>query len=192
MIKLISQCLRYRSIRHKDIRNLLWTFPILASTVVALLTAWSPFPPDVVGPTGLAHLVFSIVLQLPGFYIAALAAIASLRNRFLDIELPEPAPTLIVKVRGQPVEKILSLREVMLLATGYLATASFIVLLYSGAAVNMFDAPSIGAVFSFLSPLCSKVVETVLISFFLYLPFSILFATFHVIYLLSERADKAF
>jgi hypothetical protein len=66
---------------------------------------------------------------LPGFYIASLAAIATFNKGNMDQYMPEPTPTVNVRVRGHSLPIRLTRRRMLSLLFGYLSFLSLLLFL---------------------------------------------------------------
>ncbi|UKE69357.1 hypothetical protein K8O61_18340 [Xanthomonas cerealis pv. cerealis] len=79
-----------------------WLYP----TIFALLSTaflWKFGRPGLIaGQSGLLDRLIIVCSILPGFYIAALAAIATFNRPDIDAVMPDPTPTLKVEIGGRP------------------------------------------------------------------------------------------
>ena len=191
MLRQLLSWWRYRTIKHIHMHEIVWMAPLALSAAVSLIVVVSPSPPNIVGDRSVSQLVFSVFSQLPGFFIAALAAIAALRNRFLDLEIPGPTPTIRVKVRDSWEDQRLTLRAYLLLAAGYLSAISLLILIVSATLTFTFDATAVANWTPEIVNSYAGLFEFPLLVALLYFPFSTLITTLHTIYFLAEGAHQA-
>jgi hypothetical protein len=101
---LIGQLLKpfgYLAIQHPYKWVVDWLYPaVLSAITIALICRFSDIA-KLLEQNGLIPLTLSFVQSLPGFYIAALAAIATFGRMDIDDILPEPTPRVLVKLRGR-------------------------------------------------------------------------------------------
>ena len=182
---------RYRNIKHDHMHDVIWRAPLLLSTICSGIVSFSPSPPHIFGEGSISNIIFVVFSQLPGFYIATLAAVAALRNKFLDIQIPEPTPTIPVKVRGEWTDQRLSLRAFLLLAAGYLSAISLLILIASASLTFAFEASAISKWTPCFVEKYSSLFEFPFLIALLYFPFSALVTTLHLIYFLADGAHQA-
>ncbi|MEC4239116.1 hypothetical protein [Pseudomonas sp. DSV-1] len=100
---LISQLLKpfgYLAIKHPYKWVVDWLYPLLLALITITLIVSLSSAKIIVSPGGMTSMILSFVQSLPGFYIAALAAIATFGRLDIDDILPEPTPKVVVKLRG--------------------------------------------------------------------------------------------
>ena len=115
----------YRGISHNEMRTYTTWLPLFLTIAAGLLYAVLPFKPALVGSSGLAESLLSVVSTLPGFYFAGLAAVATFGSSTMDHEMPEPAPEVVMLVRGQKVSIKLTRRLFLSYLFSYLVILSF-------------------------------------------------------------------
>lgn len=96
------------------------------------------------GDSGLIAKLISFVQNLPGFYIAALAAIATFNRVDIDRAMPAPTPKINIQLRGQTVAIELTRRRFLCALLAFL-TAESLLLILSGI-LALVVAPSVKAV----------------------------------------------
>lgn len=96
-----------------------WQFPSIITILVIATLAWIPKKPPVLGSAGLVDSVNALLSVLVGFYIAALAAVASFPNEALDREMKGACPTLTSKRAGAVVEERLTRRRFLCIVFGF-------------------------------------------------------------------------
>lgn len=132
----------YLTIRHPT-RSLLWVnwvLPaILAFVIVAALHQFD-IRINAFSELGLIARLLAFVQTLVGFYIAALAAVASFNSRHLDRVMPSPAPKMKIKYNGELQEVPLTRRRFLCSMFAYLTALSF---LFSIAAITALSAEAV-------------------------------------------------
>lgn len=105
MLTFLLRPFAYWKIDHGEKRHVDWTIPLffaLLTTLAVEAAGWRG-QVDIYGTSGLINRVLGFVQNLPGFYIAALAAIATFNKTDIDRYMPEPAPMLDVQIQGRTV-----------------------------------------------------------------------------------------
>lgn len=102
MFGVIVSPLAYLRIRHPSKWMVDWLYPAIFSALSLLLIWKFGKPGMIVGQSGLLDRLILVCSVLPGFYIAALAAIATFNRPDIDNVMPDPTPTLKVEIRGRP------------------------------------------------------------------------------------------
>lgn len=106
-------------------RNYTTWLPLLLTVLTGTAYALLPAKPILIGSNGLVTSLLTIVATLPGFYFAGLAAVATFGSVTMDREMPAPAPTLKIRVRGQSVLVNLTRRLFLSYLFSYLVVLSF-------------------------------------------------------------------
>lgn len=122
----------YIFIKHPVKRMVDWYLPA-ALTVIAFILIW-PFREgmNLWAGGGLVASAQGFVQGLPGFYIAALAAVATFgQQTVLDQIIPAPTPTLHTNYSGQWVDMKLSRRRFLCLLFAYLTALSIVISLFA-------------------------------------------------------------
>lgn len=94
----------YRRISHTEMRTYKTWLPLALTIAAIAVYVALPVKPALVGETGLASSLLTLVSTLPGFYFAGLAAIATFGDKSMDMEMPAPAPTVDLLVNGKVVK----------------------------------------------------------------------------------------
>ncbi len=121
----------YLSIEHKQKWQVDWVYPL----VLALLSTGILFGLKRYGTIALyadgavIAKILGFVQGLPGFYIAALAAIATFNKTDIDKTMPSPAPRLDILVQGKVVPIELTRRRFFVLNVCLFLTAESLVLI---------------------------------------------------------------
>ena len=95
--------LMYLRIKHPQKRAIDWIYPALLAIVTVGLPVITGLHKHInlYGSEGVINYILGYVQTLPGFYIAALAAISTFNKNDMDRLMPNPAPTLNAKIRGK-------------------------------------------------------------------------------------------
>tara|TARA_B100000378_G_C18007712_1_gene399504 strand:+ start:151 stop:726 length:576 start_codon:yes stop_codon:yes gene_type:complete len=131
----ISRAFAFAKVTHAEVKQLLMTTPFFL-TIVTYFVSFLLF-----GIPGLFGRQFftnglSVIISLPGFLIAALAAVATFKNDSLDKEIPHPSPTISVKFQGVPEKISLTYRVFLSLLFGYLASFTLVLSFLLSAALS--------------------------------------------------------
>lgn len=137
----LSRGFAYRGISHGEMPTYTTWLPLFLTIAAGAFYALLPVKPSLVGSTGLAASLLTVVSTLPGFYFAGLAAVATFGSSTMDHEMPAPAPQVEMRVRGQQVPVKLTRRLFLSYLFSYLVILSF-GLCFALMAINAF-APSI-------------------------------------------------
>ena len=172
----------YLTIRHPS-RLPLWVNWLLpvggAGVVIAVLgSMWQSIPLE----QGFVARLLAFVQTLVGFYIAALAAVASFNSRHLDRVMPSPPPTMRVKYNGALQTVPLTRRRFLCAMFAYLTALSF---LFSLAAITVLSlAPSMTAIAAVTMTFALK---PAVLALFLLAAFQMTSITFWGLFYLGER-----
>ena len=126
MIEVLLSPFSYLSIKHEQKRFVDWTLPIIVTLACMLLSAIAISPSRVGAPIlgTLLSDMLSFTQNLPGFYIAALAAIATFNKISMDYVMPKPAPTLNVKEGKKSIKIEMTRRRFLCLMFAFLTAQS--------------------------------------------------------------------
>ncbi|WP_404414764.1 hypothetical protein [Brevundimonas vesicularis] len=129
MLDLIYQIGRgfaFGGVRHPDLTGALrWTPLVFAVLGIAVYVAL-PVKPALVGDGSLSRHLIAVFSTLPGFFIAALAAVATFSRPEMDETMPDPAPQLKLKTGNERDWVDLTFRMFLSHLFGYLTTLAFI------------------------------------------------------------------
>ena len=136
--KHLTAPLHYLRICHPDKIWMDWGVPIALALMVCAVVGFSPIPIPIFGSKGLIQICTDVLQLLTGFYVTALAAVATLNRPGLDdLMAGEPAT-----LNG----KDLTRRKFVCYLFGFLAFSS-LALYFTGAIANLIAEPT-----SFLMP----------------------------------------
>lgn len=101
MLKVLFAPLSYLRIRHEAKLWADWVYPLVFSALSTFLVM--RYGPDgvIAGENGLLSKLLIICSVLPGFYIAALAAIATFNRPDIDQLMPPPTPVMTQRIGGK-------------------------------------------------------------------------------------------
>lgn len=128
-----------------------WWLPVGAALLSAVVVGLAGQSVSVFGAEGLVRQITGFVQSLPGFFIAALAAVATFSGDNLDELLPEPTPTLVESRRGRNTDVALTRRR-------------FLCSLFAFLTVQSFALAIVGIFSTSLSPWVMTVVPSVVLS----------------------------
>ncbi|MHC8386797.1 hypothetical protein ACYZTM_01750 [Pseudomonas sp. MDT2-39-1] len=131
---LLGQLLRpfgYLAIQHPYKWIVDWLYPTILSLITVATICIASNQTITYAPGSLISLVLSFVQSLPGFYIAALAAIATFGRSDIDNVIPEPTPKVIVRFRGLTNIIDLTRRKFLAMLFAFLTAQSIVVVILS-------------------------------------------------------------
>lgn len=131
MLNQMLQPLSYLAIRHPQKWKVDWLFPIVISLVCTVCSVREGWISDIYRSSGPVSMLLGFFSSLPGFYIAALAAIATFGRNDIDNVLPEPTPTVKLLTRGENVLVKLTRRRFLAMLFAFLTCESITLVLYS-------------------------------------------------------------
>ncbi len=184
MFELIFSPLAYLRIRHAT----KWMFDWLYPLGFALLTAaalWKFGRPGMIaGTSGLLDRLTLVFSVLPGFYIAALAAIATFNRPDIDAVMPDPTPRLKVEIRGRPNVIELTRRRFLAYLFAFMCWESLTLLV-----VCVFAGLTANGVMAWLGS-AATCVKWIFLCALLTLFWQLVFATFLGLYYLGDRLNR--
>ncbi|WP_186059649.1 hypothetical protein [Burkholderia gladioli] len=177
----------YWSIRFDKKWQLDWGLPTLLTliSIAAVVGASCLKPVVVLGDAGLLAKILSFVQSLPGFYIAALAAIATFNRVDIDRIMPAPPPRMNVNIRGRSIAIDLTRRRFLCVLLAFL-TAESLVLIVT-AMFGLSAAPSIKTAFSDEH---QRIVLYVCFAIYMLFFWQMLCVTFLGLFYLGERIHQ--
>lgn len=189
----LSRGFAYRGISHGGMRTYTTWLPLALTILTDGFYALLPVKPALIGSTGIIGSLSTLVVTLPGFYFAGLAAVATFGSTTMDHEMPAPAPEVKMRVRGQQVTVKLTRRLFLSYLFSYLVILS-LGLSFALLAINAF-APSINVLHtsiesytSFTWPwLIVKSVVGVVLTFTFW---SMVVSTLHGVFFLTEKIHQ--
>jgi len=131
MLRYLVRPFAYLGIQHPSgtMRWLNWWLPlVLAVGSVAFMYKFAPAV-NLFAADGLMLKLLGFVQSLPGFYVAALAALATFNQPGLDVLMPGQPPVARIIYNGRPVPTELTRRRFLCLMFSYLTAISFLLTL---------------------------------------------------------------
>ncbi len=134
----LTRPLSYLSIRHStnSVQWINWWAPFLLAGIVCGIGALLDKPVDIFSSSGVLSKVLGFIQNLPGFYLAALAAVATFNNPDMDKLMPGEPPTAKVLYNGKLTTVKLTRRRMLCMMFAYLTAVSFMLTLISIAAMT--------------------------------------------------------
>lgn len=116
----------YLNVAYEGKWRLDWGIPallaLLSTAMIGAITLC--YPVAVMSDSGLIAKLLSLVQSLPGFYIAALAAIATFNRLDIDRTMPAPPPKIQIRIRGKNVAIDLTRRRYLCILLAFLTAES--------------------------------------------------------------------
>lgn len=169
-------------------RHYVWTIPVFLTLLSFGAYYGLPVRPQIEGAGGLLERAAQALTLLPGFFITALAAVATFNRPEMDETMPEPAPTVEVAHRGKRIKIDMTRRLFLSYLFSYLSILSFVLLISASAA------PYVNSNLMKILPLLGGfgrdfefIFSNVLMAVFVYFCASLLVTMLHGIYFLCER-----
>lgn len=183
----------YRRIDHPAIRWYVLWLPIGFTALSIGFYLIFPKMPQLFQKSGIVEAINAIVALLPGFYIAALAAVATFNRPDMDEEMAASPPTVQMRHLGKTVEIGLTRRLFLTLLFSYLTILNFLIL-----GIGWFGVLTHRGFIDLLTKvenLCVRNVihaglEIIYLSILLYFFYSMIASTLHGIYFISERMHQ--
>jgi hypothetical protein len=163
-----------------------WVIPALLA-VVSVAAVRMACPAAVFARDGIVDRLGQFAGILPGFYIAALAAVATFQKAGLDMQMPGNTPTVRMRVPGQtvPREVPLTRRRYTSLMFAYLCGASLLLSLAALFAVY-FGSP----VAARLTPVLASCIKWPLLLCLLVVFWQVMVVTMWGLYYLAEKIHE--
>jgi len=176
----LSRPISYVFIRHNDKYLYDWALPtLLALLVLSSLGFWVD---DWAATFRLVDGIADFVQSLPGFFIAALAAIATFNRADIDKTMDgRDPPSIHTRINNNIIDVKLTRRRFLCLLFSYLTVESFIISILGIASV------SIGFLDESNNLVHSIYVTWLFVSVFVFLSCQMLISTLHGLYYLAER-----
>lgn len=180
----------YRKISHPEMHRYTRLFPLILYALALVFYFVLPVKPIWLGKEGALSSLLSILATLPGFYFAGLAAVSTFGATTMDVTMPEPTPTIRMRVRGKYVEIPLSRRQFLCYLFSYLVIVSFMlcfILLSFSLLFGTISAVKMNLMQIMWGSQLWAFVKFTVLSFVGLSFFSMLVTTLHGLYFLTER-----
>lgn len=184
----ILRPLDYLRIRHDSKMAVDWGIPLSIAVFVAaaFLFLEVRIKVDVFSTNGLVQRILSFVQGLPGFYIAALAAIATFNRQDIDDVMPAPAPKLEISVSGKASSVDLSRRQFLCSMFAFLTAESILIVILAILAISVAE-----PVKSLIPNEWHIVIKSAVVAAGAFLFAQMTVATFWGLYFLGDRLHRA-
>ena len=171
-------------------RHYIWTAPLAITGAAILVYFLLPIKPRLSGDNGLLASAAQVLALVPGFFITALAAVATFNRPEMDETMPDPAPTSLISHRGRMVKIELTRRMFLSYLFSYLSVLA--VLLFTASAVAPLVYPNVALLSEvsqsyFNGEIIVGGIKLVFMSVFVYFISSLFITTLHGVYFLCER-----
>lgn len=176
--------LHYTAIRDESKWKIDFLLPFLFALACTGVFSLLPKQPVVFG-TGIVALFIGLLQILPGFYLTALAAVATFNRPDMDFLMPRPTPRVTVSVYGVTQQIELTRRRMLSMLFGYLTFISFT--LYFGSVISLILAQSIK---DFVSLAYHAWVTRIFIFLYAFCLGQLIFITMFGLYQLSDRMHQ--
>lgn len=184
----LTRPVAYLFIKDSSKSRIDWVMPFVVSVIVTALYSQLPNPPKFYGENGLIKELQGFLQLLPGFYLAALGAIATFNKNDLDFELPKPTPQITIRIiRSERINEIdigLTRRRMLSYLFGYLTFLSL--MLYLGTVFGS----SVSGSFSQLAGEYSCLIKIFLLWVFNLFFFQMIIITVFGLYQLCDRIHQ--
>lgn len=179
----------YRRIEHPQMRTYVWVVPLLFTVVTIVIYGFLPAKPPLAGNDGLLKSVSQIFALLPGFFISALAAVATFNRPEMDETMPGNAPKALIRHQGSRLKIPLTRRMFLSYLFSYLAVLSIILFIATIASPIVY----VPIAKIMLENGLKHVVDIARYAFvacLCYFSYSLFVSTLHGVYFLCERIHQ--
>jgi len=178
----ISRPFSYLNIKHPEKWKFDWLIPFFLAIISVFLCFVFRHNINIFGEYGLIDHILSLVQILPGFYIAALAAISTFNRIDIDQYMPNPTPQIDIIISGEKNKIKLTRRRFLCMLFAFLATDSILLALVSIGALISAEA------FKTIIPIqFHQHVSYIFIFFYFLIFWQLLTATLLGLYYLGDR-----
>jgi len=165
----------YLTIKHEDKWIYDWLVPLILTSITLLIT-YNYIPlSNMGGDAGLISKITDFIAGLPGFFIAALAAVATFNKHDIDQLMANP-PKIEILHHGNPLMVEMTRRRFLCVLFSYLTAISIFIVLGANFGLSITVPPEYHVAFSWIG-----------ISAFMYLLWQMITATILGLYYLGER-----
>jgi hypothetical protein len=189
----LTRWLGYFRIRHPQMSLYTKVLPLFIGAALAVLCTVMPKPIVIAGDNGLLAGILQMFANMPGFYVAALAAVATFNKPGMDEPMPKPTPTIEMRVRGRSVDVDLTRRVFLSYLFSYLTTVCLFICLIcvlgNALAANIHDA-TIALQATHLGRALAGLLRLLTFLALFTAIASIFVSTLHGIYFLTERMHQ--
>lgn len=174
--------LSFLRLESPDLVRYQWIIPAIITCIMLSTYYFLPVEPQLFGDDGLVTRINGLLTTLIGFYIAALAAVATFPNETLDQEMKGRGPRLHYTRGGEPRIETLSRRRFLSILFGYSAFLS--ITIYGLAIVTSAVEPS------FSKNIYREFCEFIWITIYGFMLSSLTVVTLLGLYYLTDRMHR--
>jgi len=184
MLNNILKPFHYLRIHHGAKKKVDWYLPTFFTFVsLAFFIALDQtLKVDVFSASGLINRTLSFIQSLPGFYIAALAAIATFNKIDIDYIMPWPAPKMAIQIAGKTQDIELTRRRFLCLLFAFLTAESLLII-----GISIISISAAEPLKTLIPPIYHQLVKYGFVGFFAFLVWQMIVATFWGLYYLGDR-----
>lgn len=176
----------FLKLKSADLLWFQWIYPVIICVIVQVGFWLLPNKPSILGNGGIVESTNDLMSMLIGFYIAALAAIASFKSDTLDKPMKGRAPEIIIRRGGGEITEKLTRRRFLCILFGYCAFIS--ILIYVAGAISIILQPSLLALPLFVE--WETHFRLVWIGFYFFFVSSLLVTTLLGLHYLIDRMHR--
>jgi hypothetical protein len=177
--------LLYVFIRHPEKWKIDWLIPIILTVPTMLLFFFLEPKVNIYGDKGFIQAVTAFVQTMPGFYVAALAAVVTFSRESMDDIIPEPTPRIVERLRGRRNEIRLTRRRFLSMMFAFLTAESFAVVILGIAGTLL--APTFKVI---LSPQATILASFAVLLVYIFVVMQMIVTTCWGLYYLGTRIHK--
>jgi hypothetical protein len=141
--------LSFLKVRSSDLFWFQWIYPTLFCVIIQTFFWLLPSKPQIFGNAGIVNSINGLLNALIGFYLAALAAIASFPNNTLDQLMKGRTPEIYIRRGGSKNLEKLTRRRFLCILFGYCTFVS--ILIYFIGVTSSLLLPSLSSITFFIS-----------------------------------------
>ncbi|QJR01545.1 hypothetical protein HH800_04620 [Sphingobium yanoikuyae] len=183
----LTRPLAFAWIRGGGLNRLRYGFPLIATLIGFLLWGSLWKLGIVLPPRKIAETVSSGLVTLPGFYIAALAAVSSFQSNYLDQTIEGEGAQIQVLSKGIMHSIDLTYRMYISYLFSYLSIASLILFIFLSLSDDITD--SMHFIFSTNVKMALNIIGSLILSFWIW---NLITTTLHGLYFLVERMHRPY
>lgn len=168
--------------------------PLSISAFVVLGYFFIPIRPKLLSDSGLIGSLMDTLVLLPGFFIAALAAVSTFQRPEMDIVMPEPCPIIEIRVNDEYLPFDVTRRMFLSYLFSYLTILTFLIVLCGEITIAL--SPSIAVMLSSLIQASQHADVIILLGklltlgVFTFWSASVFVTMLHGIYFMSEKMHQ--
>ncbi|WP_309621938.1 hypothetical protein [Novosphingobium sp.] len=186
MFYILARPFAFILVRHDHLRTAMIAGSIVCASIATLALFVVDPTRKIFGSGSFIQAILPVFSSLPGFFIAALAAVATFNRPELDVEMPDPAPQLKLMTQGKKGFVKLTTRMFLSFLFAYLTSVAFlgIAVLIAGDLL----APGISRLIS--DEKAHLIIKVIFVLTALLITFNIVITTLVGMYFLAERIHR--